>query len=187
MPRRKPVDTDAVAEAVAAYSARRSPRGTRGKPSGKKADLTPKEARYVEAVVLGAPSQVAAATIAGYADPVADAYAVARRPRVQAAIEDRRTEAQQRAGIDIAGVWRQMHSYMMDDGRDVRSSAVRAGELLLKGAGELDTRINVTVDQRSALLPAVDPGQAGAALERMFVDAAFTDSVGDAGDATSDA
>ena len=182
MPRRKAVDSEGVVEALAAYKAERAPTGRRGKH----VDLTPKEARYVEAVLLGADSALQAATVAGYSDPRSHAYEIAKRPHVIKAIEDRRSEAQQRAGIDIAGVWTQLHHYMMDDGRDVRSSAVRAGELLLKGAGELDTRINVTVDQRSALLPAVDPGQAGAALERMFVDAAFTDSVGDAGDATSD-
>lgn len=170
MPRRKAVDTDGVAEAVAAYTAARSPSGRRGKPAGESA-LTPKEARFVEAVVLGAPSQIVAAQVAGYSDPNAHAHEVANRPHVIKAIEDRRTEAQQRAGIDIAKVWQQLHHYVMDDGRDVRSSAVRAGELLLKGAGELDTKINVTIDQRSALLPAVDPGQAGAALERMFVEA----------------
>jgi len=140
-------------------------------------------ARYVEAVVAQEVASYLQRNLAGYADPVAHAHEIAARPRVIKAIEDRRSEAQQRAGIDIAGVWAQMHRYMMDDGRDVRSSAVRAGELLLKGAGELDTKVNVTIDQRSAILPAVDAVQASGALERMFVDAGFVEST-DAG--TSD-
>lgn len=168
--RATPDDLDGVAEAVAEYSARKAPQGRRGMV-GKTEELTPREARFVEATVLGAPSQLAAATIAGYSDPQAQAYAIAARPKVQKAIEDRRSELQQRAGVDIARVWRQLESYALDTDKDVRSSAVRSAELLLRGAGELDTRVTVTVDARTGVLPAADPGQASAALERMFVDA----------------
>ncbi len=157
-----------VAEAVAALSARRV--NSRPK-AGKRSALTPLEARFVEATVLGAPSQLQAATIAGYSDPHAQAYEVAARPIVAAAIEERRSAAMARANIDLARVYRNLATYNDDTDPAVRSSAVRAGEIILRAAGELGPDVRVNVDNRSVILPAVDPERAAAAYGAMFANA----------------
>jgi hypothetical protein len=164
-----------VAEAVAEYVAAQPRGGRRGTVAGS-AVLTPKEERFVEAVVMGAPSQLAAATVAGYSDPNAHASRIGARPAVVAAIEDRRSAAMRDAGIVVADHFRELAFAGKDRAPEVRSSMVRANELILKAAGELDTRINVSVDARSAVLPAVDSGRAAAALEAMFVDVTVIDA-----------
>ncbi len=143
----------------------------RGK-GGRTAEFTPKEAAYVDAIVTGkATSQLQAATIAGYADPVAHASAIAARPHIAAAIEDRRTVAQREADFDVAMLYRELMIVARDRDPENYSPKVRAIEVGLKAAGELGPDVRVNVDNRSVSLPAVDPERAAAAYGAMFASA----------------
>ncbi len=142
---------------------------SRSRPKrGQTADLTTKERLFVEATVLGAPSQLQAAVAAGYSDPKAHASAIAARPIVAAAIEERRSAAMREANVDLARVYRNLVKYNDDDRDEVRSSAVRSGELLLKAAGELQPDVRVTVDNRTLVLPGMDPATRARAYQALF-------------------
>ena len=138
------------------------------KMRGRSAVLTPKEAAVVEAVVLGA-NQTEAVRLAGYSDPVAHSTEIISRPIVAAAIEERRSAAMQQANIDLAHVYRNLAFAGGDREPEVRSSMVRANEIILKAAGELGPDVRVNVDARSVILPAVDADRAAAAYASMFL------------------
>lgn len=137
-------------------------------PHGRSAVLTTKERAFVEATVLGAPSLNAAAAIAGYSDPKAHAHEIAARPIVAAAIEDRRSAAMREANVNLAEVYTELVFAAKDRSPDVRSSQVRAGEILLRAAGELQPDIRVSVDNRSVVLGGVDAGRAAQVYAAMF-------------------
>ncbi len=123
--------------------------------------LSHREQVVVEVVAAGG-SQTAGARLAGYGTPDVRGSQVMSRPHVQAALADRRSAAMKAAGIDLAETWEGLAKMARDnDGSWKRAPAVRASEIILRGAQEIGAEVTVAIDARSILIPgAADLGVA---------------------------
>lgn len=121
------------------------------------AELNPRREAFVAAYAdpgsptfgNGAASVVAAGYSANDVTARSQASVLATNPNVQESIR----AVLERAGVTPERLSRRMNAYFEDEDKRVRSSSVRAGEILMRAAGMLQPESVTNVDARSLILP----------------------------------